>query len=515
MKRIITAAGLAAAVLGCAQSDGPVGVPGAGEAPLGTWQGAVVVCADGPTLQGIDISYYQGTIDWDAVAADGIDFAFIRVSDGVGFEDPEFDRNWAEAARVGIARGVYQFFRPGQDPVAQADLLISRMGALGPGDMPPVADVEDADGESAATIAANLAIWMDRVEAAIGRPPIIYTGLYFWRDSVGGADFAEHPLWIANWGVSCPNIPDPWTDWLFWQDSASGSIAGISGDVDTDIFNGDMAALLAYASNTPVCGDGWCTGDETYDTCPADCPRCEPIPPPGRAVEETEVCFEAGGPAEYWHAESAGSGGSLLHTGTTDHDYVVNYAVWNLDFEEAGNYRVEAYTDAAWAQSRTAPYQVRHDGVVAPVTVDQTLADGWNLVGEFAFAAGGDQWVRVDDNTGEPGSTGTQLVADAVRLTRLDPPAADADADADADAGADADSDGDAAADADADAGADGAGDVPTFDYGAEAGDGGGGSGDEGDGCGCAVPGSRPAAGVFLAAFVLGLASFRRRLRRS
>ena len=413
------ATGFAAAVLGRTQAEDPVGVPRAGEAErLGVWREAIVVCADGPTLEGIDVSYYQGTIDWDAVAADGIDFAIIRVSDGIGFEDPQFDRNWSEAQRVGIVRGVYQFFRPGQDPVAQADLLLSRMGGLGPGDLPPVADVEDADGESAATIAANLAIWMDRVEAAIGRPPIIYTGRYFWESSVGAADFSEHPLWVANWGVSCPNIPSPWSDWLFWQDSATGRIAGISGDVDTDFFNGDMAALLTYASNTPVCGDGWCTGDESYGTCPGDCPRCEPIPPPGRTVEETEICFEAGGPMEYWRTESAGSGGSLMWTHTTDHDYVVNYAVWNLDFEEAGEYRVEAYADGAWAQSRTAPYTVRHDGTDSPVVVDQTLVDGWTLVGEFPFAAGGDQWVRVDDNTGEPGSTNTQIVADSIRLTR-------------------------------------------------------------------------------------------------
>ena len=72
------------------------------------------VCADGETVEGIDISKWQGEIDWDAVAASGVKFAFIRVSDGLNYPDGYFSVNWRRAKEVGILRGAYQFFRPGR-----------------------------------------------------------------------------------------------------------------------------------------------------------------------------------------------------------------------------------------------------------------------------------------------------------------------------------------------------------------------------------------------------------------
>jgi len=126
---------------------------------VGTQKEAMVICPDGPTVAGIDVSHWQDRIDWDAVASDGVEFAFIRVSHGTGVMDREFARNWSEAQRVGIIRGVYQFFSAGDDPVAQADLLVSQVGgALAPGDLPPVIDVEgmSVDGQPRATIIANM-----------------------------------------------------------------------------------------------------------------------------------------------------------------------------------------------------------------------------------------------------------------------------------------------------------------------------------------------------------------------
>ena len=83
------------------------------------------VCPAGQTTYGIDVSYYQGNIDWAAVAGAGVEFAIIRVSDGIGFHDPKFAQNWAGAKANGIIRGAYQFFRSDDDPIAQADLLIN------------------------------------------------------------------------------------------------------------------------------------------------------------------------------------------------------------------------------------------------------------------------------------------------------------------------------------------------------------------------------------------------------
>ena len=139
------------------------------------------VCAAGPTLEGIDVSKWCGDIDWDQVAATGLEFAIIRVSDGLNYYDYKFTYNWAEARRVGITRGVYQYFRPSQDPIAQANLLITEVGALETGDLPPVIDVETSDGQSTSTVVTKVQQWLDHVEAGLGVTPIIYTSPGLWN----------------------------------------------------------------------------------------------------------------------------------------------------------------------------------------------------------------------------------------------------------------------------------------------------------------------------------------------
>ncbi len=235
------------------------------------------VCADGDTVRGIDVSHWQGAIDWGSVAGAGIRFAFIRVSDGTGTMDDQFHRNWPEARRVGILRGVYQYFRPNQDPIAQADLLVREMGALETDDLPPVIDVEATGSRSPSEVAAAVRAWVDHVAAATGRRPIVYTGRYFWQDSVGNAEMPDTPLWVANWGVSCPDLPAAWSGWRFWQESSTGSVAGISGNVDMDRFNGNMDALHAFGAPrcTPHCdGDVMVADDCGRGDCSVFGSRC-------------------------------------------------------------------------------------------------------------------------------------------------------------------------------------------------------------------------------------------------
>src|SRR5206468_9439736 len=133
----------------------------------------------------------------------------------------------------------YQFFRPGGDPIAQADMLLAKIGGqLADDDLPPVIDVEAADGQSAAMIQANVQLWIDHVTAQIGRSPIVYTGRKFWRDSVGGADFTSYDLWHAQYTTAlCPNIAVPWQTWHFWQYTESGTVGGIPVPTDIDRWN--------------------------------------------------------------------------------------------------------------------------------------------------------------------------------------------------------------------------------------------------------------------------------------
>jgi hypothetical protein len=128
----------------------------------------------------------------------------------------------------------------------------------------------------------------------------------------------------------------------------------------------------------------------------------------------------------YIRVEAVGFGSSLRWTHATDSAAPANFGRWSVYFAEPGRYRVEAHTPAPFNGSRQSVYRVHHGEDTTPVTIDQSAVDGWNPIGEFDFVAGGHgQSIRVDDNTGEPNSTNTRIVFDAVRFTRLQAPQED------------------------------------------------------------------------------------------
>ena len=380
------------------------------------------LCPDGDTLPGIDVSYYQGVIDWEAVANDGIVFAIIRVSDGPTHIDTQFQNNWQGAKENGLIRGAYQFFRSNRDPIEQADHLLEIMGPLEAGDLPPVIDLESTDGVSTSERIANVRAWIDRVETAIGMPPIIYTGGYFWNSHMSTTEFSDHPLWHAGYtGGNCPStVADEWEDWTFWQYTSSGSVAGISGNVDRNRFNGDLDDLMALTLDGNLCGNGVCGVTESHETCPADCPGCAELPAEGGIVSENSPCFLGGGPAAYLRSvNDAGEGGRLIWTHTTDNDDESNFAQWQVMVSEPGYYRVEAYTAQAYAESQQAQYVVVHDGQQDAFVVDQSQSEGWTLVANRVWFTGTEEeFVHLGDNTGEPVEEQIQIVFDAIRLTR-------------------------------------------------------------------------------------------------
>lgn len=386
-----------------------------------TAQALSAVCEDDDILVGIDVSKWQGAVDWAAVKGDGVTFAFARVSDGTSNVDNTFADNWAGMKAAGLVRGAYQFFRPNQDVEAQAALMIDMLGELEPTDLPPVIDVEADGGLSPSSVDAAVGEWIALVQAATGRRPIIYTGPYFWRDMVGEADHLPSPLWVAHYGADCPLTPEPWATWSFWQFTDSGDIAGVDTPVDTNLFNGNLAELMAMTGGEATCGDDICSAGEDTATCAADCPPCGVIAADGGLVDDGDACFTAGGPQQYIRlAADAGQGGDLRWTNVTANEEEANYADWDLFFAEGGRYEVEVYTDAAYARTTAARYQVAYGDAIAEVVIDQTSNDGWQSLGEFVFVAGGDQSVHVGDNTGESGAEDIAMVLDAVRLTRLD-----------------------------------------------------------------------------------------------
>ncbi len=252
----------------------------------GSTRGAVhTVCGGASTVPGIDVSQWQATVDWAKVKAAGKVFAFARVTHGLNEVDTQFAANWPAMKKAGLIRGPYQYFLPGQGGLEQAKLFVSKLqaaGGLDAADLPPVLDLEATDNLSAAQILAAADAWVAHVEATLHRHPLLYTGPYFWDDHKLGTSYAARPLWTANYNVTCPLIPDAWKAWTFWQTSSKGAVAGITGNVDLDVYNGTAAQLSAFiaASKIPVLdggggkdlarGDGPAPVDGARDLRPAD-----------------------------------------------------------------------------------------------------------------------------------------------------------------------------------------------------------------------------------------------------
>lgn len=254
----------ALSAVGCSSAEAPPG-----DGCVGSGADALKTCAKGATITGVDVSYYQGNVSWSQVKGAGRQFAFARISDGLNYPDAKFAQNWPAMKTAGLVRGSYQFFRPSQDAGLQAQMVIDNLAAAGGfkvGDLPPVLDLESADGLASSVVVSKAKVWLAKIEAALKVKPIVYTAAFM--SDVIGTNFGGYTLWVANYQTTCPTMPSGWTDWQFWQNSDSGSVAGISGNVDTNFFNGTLAQLQTHTLKpaTPPAPDaGADAGDDGPD----------------------------------------------------------------------------------------------------------------------------------------------------------------------------------------------------------------------------------------------------------
>ncbi|HET8922560.1 MAG TPA: GH25 family lysozyme [Candidatus Acidoferrum sp.] len=208
-------------------------------------------------IEGIDVSSNQGQVDWERVAGAGKAFAFARATVGGHIADSQFATNWQGISDAGMLRGAYHFFWPLTPWKEQAENFIKTVGALNPGDLPPVLDLEEAIPKSDQLkrdvwndIPANQRLsiiqnWLDEVEQALGMQPMIYTRQNFIEPLLGDGvkALATSGLWIAHYNVAQPSTPSSWTSWTFWQYSETGSIDAVHGNVDCDRFAGSQDDL--------------------------------------------------------------------------------------------------------------------------------------------------------------------------------------------------------------------------------------------------------------------------------
>lgn len=197
---------------------------------------------EGKTV-GIDVSEYQGKISWSYV--DTIEnqyplhFVFIRATAGNDAVDRRFKRNWEGAKKNKMIRGAYHYYRPNENSLEQAELFIKTV-QLQKGDLPPVLDIEKLPkNQSMTNLKKGLRRWLQAIENHYKVKPIIYTGEKYYDDFLK-EEFSDYLFWIANYNFYREEIQD---DWLFWQFTERAAVPGIEGNVDVNIYNGDLQQL--------------------------------------------------------------------------------------------------------------------------------------------------------------------------------------------------------------------------------------------------------------------------------
>ncbi|WP_345074405.1 glycoside hydrolase family 25 protein [Hymenobacter fastidiosus] len=201
----------------------------------------------GYSVHGIDVSSYQGRIDWPVVASHRVRFAFIKATEGITLRDSRFSANWRAARKAGVYRGAYHYFQPNYDGAQQANLFV-RTVPRAPGDLPPVLDVEAPQFHDVAVMRRNVATWLRLVERHYGVRPILYSNYSFYKRYLAG-HFDQYPLWLAHYEVESPQLARE--RWIIWQHSDEAHVPGIRGAVDFNVYQGSFESLLALRIPAP------------------------------------------------------------------------------------------------------------------------------------------------------------------------------------------------------------------------------------------------------------------------
>jgi len=210
-------------------------------------------------ILGIDVSSGQGTINWTDVAANGVTFAFVHATTGDGYTDPDFTNNIVNGKAAGLQMGAYEFSDLYADtPAQEANYFWNHAGGYIKADgksISPAIDFEIFSGhDGASSYTAWFNDWAADIKAKTSNymHPAIYLSA-----CTGACDLTTNITlapWLANYNgedpytgspwTSCSGC-DPWDTWVYWQFSDTGAIEGISGDVDLDVYNGNLASLKA------------------------------------------------------------------------------------------------------------------------------------------------------------------------------------------------------------------------------------------------------------------------------
>ena len=211
--------------------------------PCYGFKGYGVCMPSGYNVHGIDISHYQGEVDWNLLEKTRqgrfpVEFIFMKATEGGDFADDKFVANFDSAKAHGFIRGAYHFYNPKTDPNKQADFFI-RSVKLEPGDLPPVLDIEKKS-KDVKKLQGDLKIWLRKIENHYGVKPIIYASYKFKTSYLNDSIFDTYPYWIAHYYVDSVKYQG---EWKFWQHTDVGTLPGIDEQVDLNVFNGSSVNL--------------------------------------------------------------------------------------------------------------------------------------------------------------------------------------------------------------------------------------------------------------------------------
>lgn len=207
-------------------------------------------------IHGIDVSKWNGDINWASVKSSGVSFVFIKATEGKDVLDPKFAEYQQGSARVGLPSAPYHFYYFCSTPEQQADWFISNVPRSAV-ELPPVLDAEWNHGSKTCkrhpdpvTVRAELKRFMDRLEAYYGKRPIIYTSVDFHRDNLAG-HFNDYHFWVRSVAAH-PEKTYADRRWAFWQYTSTGIVPGVKGETDINVFAGTQENWnnwLAYAES--------------------------------------------------------------------------------------------------------------------------------------------------------------------------------------------------------------------------------------------------------------------------
>jgi len=203
-------------------------------------------------ITGIDVSHWQGRMDWSKAKEAGASFGIFKATDfwkaqPRGFVDSEADNNWSGTLDAGLINGCYCWLQPKVDPTVQANFFLEFWN-VHPCNLPPILDVEDTDVFNHSDMLWRVQKWLQVVEDALDIKPMVYTSYgYMMSFDKSKAQFlSQYPLWQAWYSVFNPKVPAPWTSWTIWQHTAKGDgqkYGAVAKNIDMNKFDGTLDDL--------------------------------------------------------------------------------------------------------------------------------------------------------------------------------------------------------------------------------------------------------------------------------